>query len=160
MGPDQQRLTPDERSNLVAFIDGELGEAETQAISTKLAHSVTARRELDALKRSWELLDHLTKPVASEALATRTLTSARGLVSKDERIIEGATAIVRRALKIVAFAGVLVVSFAVGLILTRWAWPNPTDRLARRLSIAEHVDEYEAIGSFEFLELLEKSPNF
>ena len=160
MGPDQQRLTPDERSNLVAFIDGELGEAETQAISTKLAHSVTARRELDALKRSWELLDHLPKPVASEALATRTLTSVRSLVSKDERLFEGANAFIRRALRVAAWSTVLVVAFAVGLILTRWAWPNPTDRLARRLSIAEHVDEYQTVGSFELLELLEKSPSF
>ena len=45
--PEQQRLSPGERANLVAYLDRELNEAETRAITTKLTQSVTARRELE-----------------------------------------------------------------------------------------------------------------
>ena len=40
------------------------------------------------------------------------------------------------------------------------AWPHPTARLARELSLAEHLDEYLDIGTFEFLEALDKSAEF
>src|SRR3954451_11306178 len=74
MGPDQQRLTPNERADLVAYLDGELGEAESRAIATKLAHSATARREVEFLEKTWELLEYLPRPKASEDFTARTLT--------------------------------------------------------------------------------------
>ncbi len=56
--PEQLRLTPDERADLVAYIDGELPETHSQAISTKLTHSATARREVEMLQKTWEMLDY------------------------------------------------------------------------------------------------------
>jgi hypothetical protein len=50
--------------------------------------------------------------------------------------------------------------FGVGMAITRWAWPNPTDRLARNLSIAEHLDEYRSVGDYQFLQELANSPEF
>jgi anti-sigma factor RsiW len=76
MVPDQQRLTPDDRSNLVAYLDGELNDAQARAMATKLTQSVTARREADALRKTWELLDLLPRPKASEDFTARTLTVA------------------------------------------------------------------------------------
>ena len=35
-GFDRQRLNPEERANLVAYVDGELTEAEARSLSTKL----------------------------------------------------------------------------------------------------------------------------
>ena len=49
-GP-EQRLNPEERANLVAYIDGELTDHESRAIATKLTQSATARQEVDALKK-------------------------------------------------------------------------------------------------------------
>src|SRR5690348_13404435 len=66
MVPDQQRLSIDERSNLVAYLDGELNDAQTRAIATKLTQSLTARREVEALQKTWEMLDLLPRPKASE----------------------------------------------------------------------------------------------
>ena len=45
-------------------------------------------------------------------------------------------------------------------MLTHWVWPNPTARLARDLPIAEHLDEYRDVGTFEFLETLATAPEF
>ena len=66
MVPDQQRLSTEDRSNLVAYLDGELTTPRPGSIATKLTQSVTARREVEALRKTWELLDLLPRPKASE----------------------------------------------------------------------------------------------
>ena len=63
-GPESQRLSPAERDNLVAYLDGELPDGESRRIATKLTSSPTARREVEALERTWQLLDHLPRPQA------------------------------------------------------------------------------------------------
>ena len=50
------------RANLVAYIDGELPDATSRVLSTKLTHSATARQEVEILKKTWELLGHLPLP--------------------------------------------------------------------------------------------------
>ncbi len=51
-------------------------------------------------------------------------------------------------------------SLGLGFALTRWALPDPAGRLARDLSVAEHLEEYQEIGSFEFLDELTRSKEF
>ena len=48
----------------------------------------------------------------------------------------------------------------LGYGATRWLWPDPAARLARDLSLAEHLDEYLEVGSFEFLSELVEAPEF
>jgi anti-sigma factor RsiW len=159
-GPDQQRLTPAERVNLVAYLDGELTDGEAQVIATKLTKSPTARREVEALERTWEMLDYLPRPKASEDLTARTMTQIHELAQKGGRLESAiqrtALKVLRAALGIVASAAILLVGFAI----THWVWPNPTARLARDLPIAEHLDEYREVGTFEFLDELANSPEF
>ena len=76
-GPEQLRLTPDERADLVAYIDGELPEAASRALSTKLTQSATARREVEMLKKTWELLGHLPFPAVDPQFSERTITEIR-----------------------------------------------------------------------------------
>jgi anti-sigma factor RsiW len=159
MGPDQQRLTPTERANLVAYIDGELAEADAQAIATKLAHSATARREAEVLEKTWELLEYLPRPRASEDFTARTLTE----VTRDDRdgpLGSAFARTTRRTLRAVACAVLGFLGFGVGYLLTSWAWPNPSARLIRDLPIAEHLEEYRDVETFEFLKELVESPEF
>lgn len=159
-GPDQQRLTPTERANLVAYLDGELDEPESRVIATKLTQSVTARREIEMLQKTWEMLDHLPRPRASESFTQRTLTEVDRLSVVGDRRLDSASRTLRRVL--IAALGVVasLACFGLGLVLTRWVWPDPTARLARDLSIAEHLDEYRDVGTFEFLDRLDRSPEF
>ena len=160
IGPDKQRLTPAERSNLVAYLDGELNQAEAQVISTKLTKSATARREIEALERTWELLEYLPRPRASEDFTGRTVTEIQQLADRGGVIDANLKAVGLKVLHLglvaVASAAVLLLGFAI----THWIWPNPTLRLARDLTIAEHLDEYQEVGSIEFLETLANSPEF
>jgi hypothetical protein len=160
MAIDQQRLSSAERSNLVAFLDEELTEVETSVIRKKLEQSVTGRHELDSLKRVWEVLDFLERPRVTDEFSTRTLTLATGQVLPDERLASAASLAARRVLSALAVAGLGLAVFAATYCLVRWAWPDPSSRLARDLSIAEHLGEYQAVESMEFLRQLDALPQF
>src|SRR3954470_1739209 len=97
MAPDQQRLTPEDRSNLVAYLDGELNDVQARAMATKLTQSVTARREAEVLRKTWELLDLLPRPQASDDFASRTLTVATRAGGPADRMASVASAMARRA---------------------------------------------------------------
>ena len=56
--------------------------------------------------------------------------------------------------------GVAAASLSLGFVLTRWAWPDPNTRLARDLSLAEHLEEYQEVESSQFLDELVKSRLF
>ncbi len=155
MLPDQQRLTAQERGNLVAYLDGELPDPETRALATKLTQSTSARREVDALERTWELLDYLPRPQASGALTERTLSMARSLDERGDLAYDTAGNLARRAVQVAAVLGVAALLGAAGYALSRFAVPDPTARLARDLSIAEHLDEYRAIGTLDYLRRLD-----
>jgi anti-sigma factor RsiW len=158
--PDQQRLSANERANLVAYLDGELDGAEAQAIATKLTQSATARREVEAFQKTWELLEHLPRPRASEQFTERTLSEVRLLAERGDRLESAFSTAAAKALKAALWVAASLAAFAVGYALTQWVWPNPTARLARDLSIAEHLDEYKDVGNFEFLNELVNSPEF
>ena len=152
------RLSDLERSNLVAYLDGELPETEADYLRTKITQSVTARREIESLEKTWELLDYLPRPEAPEALLSRTMTQVEALDARGGKLEEAAGRAGRIAAQVLACVAVGALFLAAGYAATRWLWPDPTDRLVRELPLAEHLDEYRAVGSFEFLKLLDTSP--
>ena len=158
--PDQQRLSSTERANLVAYLDGELDGAEARVIATKLTQSATARREVESLQKTWELLDHLSRPRASDTFTERTLSEVRHFDERGDRLGSAFSTAAGRSLKAALWVVASLTAFAFGYALTRWAWPDPTARLARDLSIAEHLDEYRDAGTAEFLNQLVNSPEF
>ena len=158
--PEQLRLTPDERADLVAYVDGELPEAHSRLISTKLTHSATARREVEILQKTWEMLDHLLLPRATESFADKTISQIRRLESKDHAWMPGLAAWSSRLARAMVYAIVGAGFLASGFALTRWIWPDPTTRLVQDLTLAEHLDEYLDVGSFEFLRQLADSKEF
>jgi len=160
MGPDQQRLTPNERANLVAYLDGELDEVESRAIATKLAHSATARRELEAFEKTWELLDYLPRPKASEDFTARTLTEVLRAETEGGWLGSGVQQRIQHAARAVVGTVAALLAFLLGYAIMQWVWPNPSERLTRDLPIAEHLDDYRDVGTFEFLKELVDSPEF
>jgi anti-sigma factor RsiW len=154
------RLSPTERANLVAYLDGELNDAEARAIATKLTQSATARRELEILEKTWELLDLLPRQRASEQLTSRTLTEMQHIAQGGGRLESKFRAVAARWSRIALGAAASLAALAVGFALTQWVWPNPTARLARDLPIVEHLDEYQAVGTFDYLDALAESPEF
>ena len=159
-GPEQLRLTPDERADLVAYIDGELPEGIARSISTKLTHSATGRVEVEMLRKTWELLGHLPLPPASPQFADRTITEIRRLETRsptwDPRLKSWTT----QTGYLVAYVILAGVGLGLGYVATRWLWTDTSARLARDLTLAEHLDEYLEAGSFDFLKQLAESSEF
>jgi hypothetical protein len=160
MTHEPHRLTDLERANLVAYLDGELTEAEAQFLSTRITQSVTARREIDALQKTWDLLDFLPRPEPPPDFAGATATIALEREAGGGRLAEVASRTASIAARAAIVLGSAAAAVALGYAATRWAWPDPSARLARDLPIAEHLDEYRAVGSFEFLQRLEELPAF
>lgn len=155
MLPDQQRLSAHERGNLVAYLDGELPEAETRALATKLSLSASARREADALERTWDLLDYLARPQASAALTERTLSQAQALDARGSQVLATARSLTGRTLRWLTLAAAAAALGGAGYAVSRWGVPDPTARLTRDLTIAEHLDEYRAVQSLDYLRRLD-----
>jgi anti-sigma factor RsiW len=160
MVPDQKRLTPAERADLVAYLDGELDEAQSRAIATKLTHSLTARREIEALEKTWELLEYLPRAQAPEDFTSRTLTEVHQWELRGERLESAVQHAAQRLIKGGVWVLGALLALGLGYAATRWAWPDPTSRLGRDLSIAEHLDEYRDVGTMQFLDRLADSPEF
>jgi anti-sigma factor RsiW len=158
--PEQLRLTPDERADLVAYVDGELPEAHSRSISTKLTHSATARREVEMLQKTWELLDYLPLPPATGQFSEKTISHIRRLEVRDRSWEPMVSAWSARVARVMVYLLVGATFLGVGFALTRWVWPDPTARLAQDLTLAEHLDEYLEVGSFEFLGQLADSKAF
>jgi anti-sigma factor RsiW len=157
----EQRLTQADRANLVAYLDGELSENESRVIAAKLTQSVSARREVECLEKTWELLEYLPRPHAREDFTARTLTQVQVMEGREGQIAQVAGKAAQHALRLSVRAGVAVLTLALGYIATRWIWPDPTDRLVRDLPLAEHLKEYQDVGgSFEFVKGLDESPAF
>jgi hypothetical protein len=155
MRADQQRLTPNERANLVAYLDGELGEAEARQLVTKLTQSATARREVEKLEQTWELLEYLPRPDAPPDLASRTLGLARQEDRRGSRFDSAAGRSARLAARAALALVVVVAAGGLGYLATARLWPDPSARLARDLTLAERLPEYRDVGSLEFLRKLD-----
>src|SRR5262249_38256068 len=153
-GPDQLRLTPDERANLVAYVDGELPEPAARAMATKLTQSATARREVEMLNRTWELLGHLPWPQVAPQFSEQTVTRIRRLELQEPGWESWARSWAARGTAIIIYLILGGLGLGLGYAGTRWLWPDSSARLARDLSLAEHLNEYLEVGSFDFLSQL------
>lgn len=160
MAPDQQRLTTADRANLVAYLDGELPEAEARGIAARLAASVSGRREAEAFQRTWDLLDHLPRSRPSAEFASRTLTLATAQAAPEDHLARLVAPAARRAAQVAAVGLAALATGLAAFAVVRWAWPDPTARLARDLTIAEYLDAYREVGSLEYLQHLDESPEF
>ncbi len=66
-------LNDQDRENLTAYLDGELDEETAQALEAKINLDPGARKEVDALKQAWGMLDFLPRPQPSSGFTNRTM---------------------------------------------------------------------------------------
>lgn len=153
------RLTADQRSNFVAYLDGELEEADAQQIEKTLAQSEVARHEIESLAKTWEMLDHLPKAEATEEFTRRTMATATMANEKSRDITEHPAFIKARSGAIwVGWGAGLLISTAIGYAITASVVPNPMDDLIEDFPVIENFDRYQEIGNVDFLQRLEKQP--
>jgi ferric-dicitrate binding protein FerR (iron transport regulator) len=129
--PDAAPATLEEQ--LVAYLDGELDVAESRRIEQLLATDPQVRQKLQALERTWELLDRLQ---------SRALLPVR-----------------RRRHWLLAVGGAMVAAL-LGFLAVTLLRPQPNKRLLQDLPVLEHLEEYRQVESLKFLQTLSRDGAF
>ncbi len=71
-------------TEIVAYLDGELGEDDSIRLERALASSPPLRGYADSLDRTWQLLDSLGEPAVSDEFTHKTLASIQTVQRSDE----------------------------------------------------------------------------
>lgn len=150
------RLTAEQRDNLVAYLDGELDEELTQQIDRVLVQSEVARHEVEALARTWEMLDLLPRPHAREDFTERTLTTLKVSEMRPRLVDQPWFAVVRKGgVMLVWLAGLAVCALLGFAATTRWV-PNPQAEMLANLPLLENLDLYLEVQELEFVHQLQR----
>lgn len=155
------RLTPEQRADLVAYLDGELDEDTTDALETTLAQSPVARHEVDMLTRTWALMDSLPQPSPSQEFAVRTLTAVRIENSPTQPLVKRAWyGHARRGAVIAGLIAVLTLGGFAGFHVTHSLLPQEHEQLIKDLDVIKNLDAYSDVNDIEFLKKLENENLF
>lgn len=154
------QLTSEQKANLVAYLDGELNEEDTQEMERALAASGKARHEVDMLSRTFSLLDTLPRPNASAEFSARTISA---LTAEVETEVWTQRPFYRRLRR-----GVIAASWAVGLVLAGMIGyyggnrlvPREDVRVVQELPVIENLDAYEDVPDIQWLKTLKKKKLF
>ena len=153
-----KRVSVEHRDNFVAYLDGELDPTEAKDLERVLSDSPVARKDVELLVRTYDMLDLLPRPQATVEFTQKTMATIK--LSDFKPDITQAAWYKRLQLGLVAIAGAALLA-VTGLLAyagtTRWM-PTEEDLLLRDLQVIQNLDEYSQIGQFEFLERLQGQP--
>ena len=140
------RLKPEQRENLVAYLDGELNSPESGAIDQALIDSPVARHEVEMLTRTWEMLELLPNQSASDAFTETTMQTVRmSDETEPSASIEDYYPQIRVGLMSLAWLVSVSLASWAGFMLAREWTPNPADELVQDLPVIENYDLYRTL---------------
>ncbi|MFO0969403.1 MAG: hypothetical protein U0793_27925 [Gemmataceae bacterium] len=159
------RMSDEDRDELVAYLDGELDEASTQALEARISQDATVRAELDSLKQVYGLLDYLPRPEPSGSFTHRTMER---LSLHQPRQTGKMPTPGRRWMAAGLWAAAVVAVFALGWLGSRLLWKAPPagkgpappkgdaeELLVRHLRLFERFREYQNVEDIDFLRALD-----
>lgn len=154
------RLSAEQRDDLVAYLDGELPDAQAQQIDQVLARSEVARHEVEALARTWEMLDVLPTLKAPPEFTERTMSTLKVAEVPFNLSEQSWFVYLKQAGLVAAWLAALSLSGWLGFQVTN-AWiENPSQQMLTDLPTLQNLDLYQEIESFDFLDKLQKSKLF
>lgn len=152
----QQPMNENDREDLVAYLDGELGEQEARALEARLHLDPKARQEAETLKKAWDMLDYLPRPEPSPNFTHRTIERltaqqlATGQLGWRGRLFRAGWA----AAVLLAF----VAGFALAKQYLQHRQADHDQQLVRDLNIVENLRAFETVDDIDFLHKL-ANPN-
>jgi hypothetical protein len=173
-------------SELVAYLDGELDREESEVVGTKISLDPAVRAEADALKKTWDLLDHLPRPEPSPNFTQRTISQiqpvmpspsgqapARSGAPATIQIAPAPTGPLRHSLgrRVALFVAWLIAMAAVafGGYFGRDKYVGHMSRLMRQeqdaqipseLRLLQNLKDFRYVDDLEFLEALDNPDLF
>lgn len=150
-------LNTEQVCDLVAYLDGELDEEQTEAVEQLLVESPVARREVDTLTQTWDLLELLPAEKASEDFTERTLATVRVDGTEPLATPPPWRRQARRGVALATWVAGLTLASIVGFLGTNRWMADESQPLLDDLPVIEKLDVYTDIDSVEFLEELHSS---
>lgn len=158
----QPESTPREEEvveQLVAYLDGELGESQSARIEQRLSEDDQYRLRLQQLQRAWDLLDLLPRAEVGDEFTQTAVAvvavNATADVRQQRRANQFRTVV--RWLAVV-FAGLLAV--VIGFRTVHQRLDRPNRQLLEDLPVVENVDLYFHAEDIRFVEQLHDSALF
>lgn len=148
------RLSPEDREDLPAYLDGELSEDATRRIESLLVQSSVARNDVELLSKTYELLDELPRPDApldflEKTLATAKLEEIRVPVSEQAWFKT-----MQRSLILAGWSLAILLSALFGFALTNQMLERKDDVIVEDLDLIRNLDRYDEVQSVDFLDRL------
>jgi anti-sigma factor RsiW len=154
------KLSDEDREALTAYLDGELDEAASRSVETRLNLDPKTRAEAEALKQAWSMLDYLPRAEPSTSFTHRTL----------ERLALQTGTLRRRTWHPwaagFAWVAAVLVAAAAGFGAATLIWrpgtqaPNLDETMVRHLGVIEKVHLYEQAADIDFLRALDQPDLF
>ncbi len=137
---------------LVAYLDGELDEKRSVEVEQFLRERPEARERLAKLQRTWDLLDTLPRPEATNSFTRSTI----------EMVVDDAKRELRKSKRkgpfwstvIAAASVVAVLGIGVGYFVVNHYQNQPTRELIQDLDVIENFDKYLVVDDVEFIKLM------
>ena len=155
--PDAAPATLDEQ--LVAYLDGELDGVESRRVEQLLANDPQVRQKLQALERTWELLERLDRVDVDDRF-TRTTLEMVSLAASEDLAASRALLPVRRRRRWLLTAAAMTAAALAGFLAVTFLRPQPNKRLLQDLPVLEHLEEYRQVESLKFLQTLSQDGSF
>ena len=153
-------LTPELHADLVAYLDGELDEAATLEVERALAESPVIRRKIEALTRTFEMLEELPRERVSEEFTERTLATIQVENDTSERPPEPWFKRLPRGLIIAGWVATMAAGVVLGVVLSDRAGDDEADRLVEELPLVKNLGVYTDLESIDYLRELHNSGLF
>ncbi|MEM9185472.1 MAG: hypothetical protein AAGB00_03140 [Planctomycetota bacterium] len=151
--PARQPIDEATREQLVAYLDGELPDADCEAIESRLATEDALRDQLQGLDRVWNALDGLPRPQVDDSFARTTIEMAAVEAQCDVAAMTAALPVKRRR-RGYAVAGACVGAALLGFALVRSAVTTPDRVLVNNLPVIYRVDTLQDVSGPDFLRRL------
>jgi hypothetical protein len=143
------------REELVAYLDGELGAAESRRVEQRLADEPRLRRIVQELDGTWSLLDELDAAPPDEHF-TRTTLEMVAVAADEDLARQRAEAPRRRRRRRLTAAASLLAAAVAGFSAVALLRPDPNVQLRRDLPVLENLNQYRQTDSVEFLRMLSR----
>lgn len=153
----ERPLTNRERTDLVAYLDGELSGEAARAVEARINLDAQVRTEADSLRRTWELLDFLPRPEPSPNFTERTLSRLERVVPPEAAPAPRRASRSRRLLLGAGWVALLLLSASGGYYLYHAFVPREPgeQELVRDLRLIENKRFYDLVEDLDFLRKLD-----
>jgi anti-sigma factor RsiW len=155
-------LNDRDRDNLTAYLDGELDRKTARDLEAKINLDPEARKEVEALKKAWGMLDYLPKAQSPAGFTHRTMERL-SLEKIGQATQTGNMARQRSSfwLRTAGWAAAILVAVGVGLGAGQFLRPKSEpvvesdEPLIRHLRVLEKWRQYEHVEDIGFLRALD-----